>query len=67
MTFYNQDGDHVFSVYALGMESQEVTDARVPVLANLVQELYDAGATGGGQPYVSEAIQVVAGPADCAF
>ncbi|CAN5150685.1 hypothetical protein BH18ACT5_BH18ACT5_02190 [soil metagenome] len=67
VTFYNQEGDHVFSVYALGMESREVTDARVPVLANLVQELYESGAVGGGQPYVSEAIQVVAGPAEGAF
>ena len=59
VTFYNQDGKHEFSVYALGMET-EVSDDRVPILARLVQELYDATATGSGQSYEPEAIQVVA-------
>lgn len=63
VTFYNQDGSHEFSVYALGMET-EVSDARVPILAGLVQELYDATATGSGQTYEPEAIQVVATEAD---
>ncbi|MGI8517970.1 MAG: hypothetical protein ACR2ME_06490 [Acidimicrobiia bacterium] len=66
VTFYNQDGPHEFSVYALGMET-EVSDARVPILANLVQELYDATSTGGGQRYQPEAIQVVATEGDGLF
>ena len=41
-TFYNQDGPHTFSVYALGIGSQ-VTDARVPILANLVEHLSQIG------------------------
>jgi hypothetical protein len=63
VTFYNQDGEHVFSVYALGIADQGITDARVPILANLVQELYDATALVTGQSYEPSAIQVVAGEA----
>jgi len=66
VTFYNQEGAHEFSVYALGMET-EVSDARVPILANLVQELYDATSTGSGQSYEPEAIQVVATAGDGLF
>jgi hypothetical protein len=60
VTFHNQEGTHVFSVYALGFDAQGITDARVPILAALVQELYDAAAMGGGESYQPSAIQVVA-------
>ena len=57
--FYNQDGEHSFAVYALGI-SEDSTDSRVPILANLVDRL---GAMTGSSStsYEPEAIQVVAG------
>jgi hypothetical protein len=57
--FYNQDGEHSFAVYALGI-SEDSTDSRVPILANLVDRLgtmTGASATS----YMPEMIQVVAG------
>jgi hypothetical protein len=57
--FYNQDGEHSFAVYALGI-SEDSTDSRVPILANLVDRL----GTMTGAPatsYMPEMIQVVAG------
>ena len=59
VTFYNQDGEHSFSVYALGLDTN-TSDARVPILANLVQELFDAATRGTGADYQPERIQVVA-------
>jgi hypothetical protein len=57
--FYNQDGEHSFAVYALGI-SQESSDSRVPILANLVDRLGNLTGTSS-TGYVPEAIQVVAG------
>jgi hypothetical protein len=59
-TFFNQDGAHVFSVYALGIGTQ-VSDGRIPILANLVQRLSDVGFSQASEPYVSDSIQVMAG------
>ena len=59
-TFYNEDGPHTFSVYALGIGTQ-VTDARVPILANLVEHLSQIGFSQPGQPYEWEGIEVLAG------
>jgi hypothetical protein len=57
--FYNQDGEHSFAVYALGIGT-ESSDSRVPILANLVDRL--GSLTGPpSSSYVPEAIQVVAG------
>jgi hypothetical protein len=58
-TFYNQDGPHTFSVYALGIGSQ-VNDVRVPILANLVERLSQIGFSQAGQPYQWEALEVLA-------
>lgn len=60
VTFFNQDGAHTFAVYALGIGSQ-VNDARVGILANLVDRISQAGFTGTTGPYEWEAIQVMAG------
>ena len=57
--FYNQDGEHSFAVYALGI-SEDSTDNRVPILANLVDRLGAMTGTSSGS-YVPEMIQVVAG------
>jgi hypothetical protein len=69
-TFYNQDGPHTFSVYALGIGSQ-VSDGRVPILANLVEHLSQIGFSQPGQPYEWGALEVLAGvpqfPADPQF
>lgn len=69
-TFFNQDGTHTFSVYALGLGTQ-VDDGRVPILANLVQRLSDVGFSQASEPYVADSIQVMAGvsefPADPQF
>lgn len=69
-TFYNQDGSHTFSVYALGIGTQ-VSDGRVPVLANLVEHLSQTGFSQPGQPYEWGALEVLAGvpqvPADLEF
>ena len=59
-TFYNEEGAHTFSVYALGIGTQ-VTDARVPILANLVEHLSQIGFSQPGQPYEWEGIEVLAG------
>jgi hypothetical protein len=59
-TFYNQDGQHTFSVYALGIGSQ-VTDGRVPVLANLVEHLSQIGFSQAGTPYEWQGLEVLAG------
>jgi hypothetical protein len=59
-TFYNQDGPHRFSVYALGIGTQ-VTDGRVPILANLVEHLSQIGFSQPGAAYQWEALEVVAG------
>lgn len=59
-TFYNQDGPHTFSVYALGIGSQ-VSDARVPILANLVEYLSQLGFSQPGTPYEWGALEVLAG------
>ncbi|MGQ0849370.1 MAG: hypothetical protein ACT4OP_09680, partial [Actinomycetota bacterium] len=60
VTFYNQDGAHTLSVYALGLGAP-VSDARVGILANLVDRLSQIGFAGGVQPYESDSIQVMAG------
>lgn len=57
--FYNQDGEHSFAVYALGI-SEESTDSRVPILANLVDRL-GTFSSSSSTTYEPEAIQVVAG------
>jgi hypothetical protein len=57
--FYNQDGEHSFAVYALGI-SEDSSDSRVPILANLVDRLGNITGTSSTS-YVPEAIQVVAG------
>ena len=59
-TFYNQDGQHTFSVYALGIGTQ-VTDGRVPVLANLVEHLSQIGFSQAGTPYEWQGLEVLAG------
>ena len=59
-TFYNQDGQHTFSVYALGIGSQ-VSDGRVPVLANLVEHLSQIGFSQAGTPYEWQGLEVLAG------
>ena len=59
-TFYNQDGQHTFSVYALGIGSQ-VTDGRVPVLANLVEYLSQIGFSQAGTAYEWKGLEVLAG------
>ena len=69
-TFYNQDGPHTFAVYALGIGTQ-VTDGRVPILANLVEQLSQMGFSQPGQQYEWDALEVMAGvpqaPADPEF
>jgi hypothetical protein len=60
VTFYNQDGAHTFSVYALGLDTQ-TTDGRVPILANLVEELSQTGFSQPGEAYEWEALEVFAG------
>jgi hypothetical protein len=59
-TFYNEDGPHTFSVYALGIGAQ-VTDGRVPILANLVEHLSQFGFSQPGAAYAWEALEVLAG------
>jgi hypothetical protein len=59
-TFYNQDGPHKFSVYALGIGTQ-VTDGRIPVLANLVEHLSQIGFSQPGAAYEWEGLEVMAG------
>ena len=59
-TFYNQDGQHTFSVYALGIGSQ-VTDGRVPVLAYLVEYLSQIGFSQAGTAYEWKGLEVLAG------
>lgn len=59
-TFYNQDGSHTFSVYALGVDSQ-ASDARVPILANLVNRLSEMGFNQSGEAYQWEGLEVLAG------
>lgn len=60
VTFFNQDGTHIFSVYALGIGAQ-VGDARVGILANLINRLGEVGFGGGATQYEWDAIQVMAG------
>ena len=57
--FYNQDGEHSFAVYALGI-TEDSTDDRVPILANLVDRLGTMTGTSSTS-YAPEMIQVVAG------
>ena len=59
-TFYNQEGPHTFSVYALGIGSQ-VTDGRVPILANLVEHLSQVGFSQPGTAYEWQGLEVLAG------
>lgn len=59
VTFFNQDGSHTFSVYALGIGGQ--SDGRVSILNNLVNRLSEMGFSGGATQYDWEAIQVMAG------
>jgi hypothetical protein len=59
VTFYNRDGRHRFSVYALGLE-YEFEDARVRQLGNLVSRLDEQG-LAASQPYVPDILQVMAG------
>ena len=59
-TFYNQDGPHTFSVYALGIGG-EITDARVPILANLVDQLTQTGFSGQSEPFQWDGLEVLAG------
>ena len=59
-TFYNQDGPHTFSVYALGIGGQ-VTDGRIPILANLVEYLSQIGFSQPGTPFEWQALEVLAG------
>ena len=59
-TFYNQDGPHTFSVYALGLDTQ-IGDARVPILANLVNRLSEIGFNQAGEPYQWRGLEVLAG------
>ena len=59
-TFYNQDGPHTFSVYALGIGTQ-VSDGRVPILANLIEQLSQIGFSQAGAAYEWEALEVMAG------
>jgi len=59
-TFFNQDGAHTFSVYALGIGTQ-VTDGRIPVLANLVEHLTQIGFSQPGEAYEWDALEVLAG------
>jgi hypothetical protein len=66
VTFYNQDGPHRFSVYALGLATDplggvDFTDARVPQLANLIVQLEEAGFGQAGGPFEPTVIQVLAG------
>ena len=58
-TFYNQDGPHTFSVYALGIGTQ--TDTRIPILANLIEQLSLIGFSQPGAAYEWEALEVLAG------
>lgn len=60
VTFFNQDGAHTFSVYALGIGAQ-FSDARVGILANLLDRVSQFGFTGAGGEYPWSAIQVLAG------
>jgi hypothetical protein len=57
--FYNQDGEHSFAVYALGI-TEDSSDSRVPILANLVERLGSL-TNAASSSYTPEAIQVVAG------
>lgn len=59
-TFYNQDGPHTFSVYALGIGTQ-VSDGRVPILANLIEQLTQMGFSQPGAAYEWESLEVLAG------
>lgn len=59
-TFYNQDGAHTFSVYALGIGTQ-VSDGRVPILANLIEQLAQMGFSQPGAAYEWDALEVLAG------
>lgn len=59
VTFFNQDGSHTFSVYALGIGGQ--SDARVGILNNLVNRLTEMGFSGGATQYGWDVIQVMAG------
>jgi hypothetical protein len=59
-TFYNQDGPHTFSVYALGIDTQ-VGDPRVHILANLVNHLSEIGFNQSGEAYQWQALEVLAG------
>ncbi|HKY49030.1 MAG TPA: hypothetical protein VJQ79_13720 [Acidimicrobiia bacterium] len=59
-TFYNQDGAHTFSVYALGIGAQ-VSDGRVPILANLIEQLAQMGFSQPGAAYEWEGLEVLAG------
>ncbi|MGH8927380.1 MAG: hypothetical protein ACRDWH_03445 [Acidimicrobiia bacterium] len=58
-TFYNQDGAHTFSVYALGI-GLSISDGRVPILANLVDRLSQFGFSQPGESYEWEAMEVLA-------
>lgn len=59
-TFYNQDGAHTFSVYALGIGTQ-VSDGRVPILANLIEQLAQMGFSQPGAAYDWEGLEVLVG------
>ncbi len=64
--FYNQDGAHRFSVYALSLATDplggvDFTDVRVPQLANLLTELENLGFSSPGGPFEPTVIQVLAG------
>ncbi|HUO45770.1 MAG TPA: hypothetical protein VM470_02940 [Acidimicrobiia bacterium] len=65
VTFHNRDGAHSFGVYALGIgdigPGTGFTDARVPQLANLLNELDQAAFSVPGEIYDPDTIQVLAG------
>jgi hypothetical protein len=60
VTFYDNKGAHVFSVYALGI-GQSFTDTRVPILANLVSTLENTAYSLPATSYEADRIQVYAG------
>jgi hypothetical protein len=60
VTFFNQDGTHTFAVYGLGVGFQ-VSDARVGILANLIDRVGQLGFAGAGSVYPYSDIQVLAG------
>lgn len=60
-TFVDDQGEHRFEVYALGIG--EFDDPRITVLEELLNALAALSGSREGQPYESDAIQVIVGPA----